>query len=334
MMDTFLIQNIKARKKAGWISFWVGVGMFFAKFTAYLITDSTAIFSDAAESVVHVVATSIALYSIYLSSKPADKTHLYGHGNVEYFSAGLEGILIIVAALVIFYTSIKAIIIGIVPEKLDIGTTIIAAAGIVNLILGFYLVRMGKKTNSLTLIADGKHVLTDSYTSIGVVFGLILVLLTGYVILDPLIAIIIAANILYTGLKLIRESVGGLMNETDPNLLSELSQKLISIKKDYWVDIHHLRFWKSGDSINVDFHLMLPYFFSIKESHDEEEFIENSLQELNPNSSVRIHVDFCKDELCKLCGYQKCEFRKEEKKINVDWNTEKLLGKSVYDLIK
>jgi len=333
-MDTFLVQNIATRKKAGWISFWVGVGMFFAKFTAYLITDSTAIFSDAAESVVHVVATSVALYSIYLSSKPADKTHLYGHGNVEYFSAGLEGILIIVAALAIFYTSIKAIVLGIVPEKLDIGTTIIAAAGIVNLLLGFYLVRTGKKTNSITLVADGKHVLTDSYTSIGVVIGLILVLITGYIILDPVIAIIIAANILFTGFKLIRESVGGLMNETDIELLDELSQKLIGIRKEYWVDIHNLRFWKSGDSLNVDFHLILPYYFSIKKSHDEEEFIETSLKELNPNSSARIHMDFCKDELCKLCDYQKCEFRKETRTIDVKWNSEKLLGKSVYELLK
>ncbi|MDZ7763078.1 MAG: cation diffusion facilitator family transporter [Melioribacteraceae bacterium] len=163
---TSLETNIKIKKKAAWISLLVGLGMFAAKTTAYLITGSSAIFSDAAESVVHVMATSMALFSIILSSRPPDKSHLYGHGNIEYFSAGIEGLLIVIAALTIIYTSTVDILTGPELQKLGTGTIIIGAAGAVNLFLGFYLIRKGKQTNSLALIADGKHVLTELHTQV------------------------------------------------------------------------------------------------------------------------------------------------------------------------
>ncbi|MFO7444943.1 MAG: cation diffusion facilitator family transporter, partial [Ignavibacteriaceae bacterium] len=201
------MNDFALKRKAALISLFVGMGMFVAKMGAYLLTGSAAIFSDAAESVVHILATSMALYSIILSSKPADDSHPYGHGNVEYFSAAVEGLLIIAAALFIIYKSVLDIITVPVLKQLDIGVLIVAAAGGVNLFLGLYLLRTGKRTNSLTLIADGKHVLTDSYTSIGVIIGVLLVMITGYVILDPLFAIGVAVNILFTGYKLIRESV-------------------------------------------------------------------------------------------------------------------------------
>lgn len=319
------------KKKAAWLSLFVGIGMFLAKTTAYFLTGSTAIFSDAAESVVHIAATSMALLSIYISSKPADESHLYGHGNIEYFSAGIEGFLIIVAAVTIIYTSIEDILIGVTTEKLDVGTIIIGFAGFINLALGFFLIRKGKETNSLTLIADGKHVLTDSYTSIGVVIGLLLVLLTGYLIIDPIVAIIVALNILYTGYKLIRESIGGLMNETDKELLNILTTNLREIKKEYWIDIHNLRFWKSGENLFVDFHLILPFYFSIKESHLEEEYIEESLSKIISNTSVRIHMDYCKENCCKFCEYSKCEYRKEIKSRNFLWDEKKFIGNPIYE---
>lgn len=320
------------KKRAAWISLIVGVMMFISKMGAYLLTGSSAIFSDAAESVVHVAATSMALYSIYLSSKPADYDHLYGHGNIEYFSAGVEGLLIIIAAFTIIYTSGKDLIYGFTTKSLDQGTSIIAVAGIVNYALGFYLIKKGKQTNSLTLIADGKHVLTDSYTSIGVVIGLILVIITGFSILDPIIAILVALNILFTGYHLIRESIGGLMHETDKETLNLIVNKLNEIKKSYWIDAHHLRFWKSGDKVYVDFHLILPYYFSVKESHVEEEFIERHFLNILPNSGVRIHMDYCKDNVCKFCSYEECQKRLEPKSIKFEWKAERLLGDPVYTL--
>jgi len=203
-MNTTTIQFYRLRKKAIVISLLIAVIMLIAKLGAYFITNSAAIFSDAIESVVHILATSMAFYSIILSSKPADDSHLYGHGNIEYFSAGVEGLFIIIASVYIIYNAIDNIIIGTTLKQLDLGIYIISSAGIINLALGLYLIRMGKKTNSLTLTADGKHVLTDSFTSIGVIIGIVLVLITGFQIIDPIVAILVALNILHTGYNLIR----------------------------------------------------------------------------------------------------------------------------------
>ena len=338
-MDRETVLNL--RKKAAIISMIVGLGMFVAKIGAYFITGSAAIFSDAAESVVHVLATGMALFSIVLSSKPADESHLYGHGNVEFFSAGIEGFLIIIAAFVIIYQGMHDLIVGTELKSLNIGVIIISGAGLINLILGFYLVRTGKKTNSLTLVADGKHVLTDAATSIGVIIGIAIVIITGLTYFDPLIAIIVALNIVYTGFKLIRESIGGLMLETDPEVLDKISEMLVSIKMNFWIDLHELRYWKSGDKVFIDFHLILPYYFTIEQSHKEEKRIDAELEKEFPNlpagpasSQIKIHFDYCNPELCKFCGYNECTVRKEAKSKTFKWNTEKLVGNAVYKVLK
>lgn len=323
---------ITLRKKAAIISLIVGISMFIFKIAAYLITGSAAIFSDAAESIVHVLATGMALFSIFLSSRPADSSHPYGHGNVEYFSAGIEGLLIIIAAVVIIYEGVNSIIIGPELNQLGIGAVVITLASVVNLLLGNYLIRTGKKTNSITLVADGKHVLTDSITSFGVIIAVILVIITGIVLLDPIIAIIVALNILYTGYKLIRESIGGLMNEVDQNMLNKLTDKIISIKKDYWIDVHELRFWQSGDKVFIDFHLILPYFFNIKQTHEEESFIRKELQKDFPQAELKIHLDYCIDDLCKFCKYENCKFRKEAKSREFSWDQNKLIGAPIYKI--
>lgn len=328
------MDNLKLKKKAAIISLSVGIGMFFFKMGAYLITGSAAIFSDAAESVVHVLATSMALFSIYLSSKPADDTHPYGHGNIEYFSAGTEGILIVIAAIFIIYESTLSIIKGPQLQELGIGAIIITIASSVNLGLGNYLIKMGKKTNSLTLIADGKHVLTDSITSFGVIAAVLLVMFTDILLLDPIIAIIVALNILYTGYKLIRESVAGLMNEANPATLKRLSDKLIGMKKNYWIDIHELRFWQSGDKVFIDFHLILPYYLNIKQTHDEENLIEEELKKDFMNADLKIHFDYCVPELCKYCSYFDCKVRSEEKSISFTWDINKLTGIPVYKQVR
>jgi len=321
-----LDSNINLKKKAALISLFVGFGMFAAKITAYLITDSSAIFSDAAESVVHVIATSMALYSIILSSRPPDISHLYGHGKIEYFSAGIEGFLIVIAALTIIYTSIENIVVGANPDQLGTGTIIIGIAGAVNLFLGFYLIKKGKQTNSLALIADGKHVLTDSYTSIGVIVGLVLVMFTDFYLLDPIFAIGVAINILYTGYKLVRESIGGLMNETDLESLEKMIAIFHKMRKNYWIDLHHLRFWQSAEKLFSDFHLTIPYYFDIKTSHLEEEAIVDELNKIFPDAQVRIHFDYCYPQLCKYCEYEPCTVRKEPKSTSFEWTTEKIIG--------
>lgn len=329
-MDERQFRNT-VKKKAALISLYFGIFMLISKFGAFIITDSAAILSDALESIVHIMATVMLLFSIIVSAKPADEDHLYGHGQIEYFSSGVEGFLIILAAITIFYTSIYDIIRGPQLNSIDIGTIIIAVAGVINLFLGFYLIRMGKKTNSLALIADGKHVLTDSYTSIGVVAGLVLVLITGIQLLDPVFAIIIAINIVVTGIKLIRESAGLLMHKTDPELLDSIVKILQEMKKNYWIDIHQLRFWKSSDKVFVDLHLILPFYFTVEQSHIQDAEIKARLNEEYGETETVIHMDYCKPNVCKLCNYLECNVRKEVHSINFKFDKDKLIGKPVYD---
>lgn len=323
-------QNYLLKKKTALLSLVVGLAMFIAKMTAYLITGSSAIFSDAAESIVHILATGMALFSIIFSNKPADESHPYGHNKIEYFSAGIEGFLIFTAAVVIIYSAVYDIVEGPELKSLDVGTIIIFIAAVINLALGFYLVKIGKKTNSITLIADGKHVLTDSYTSAGVIVGLLLVMLIGYELIDPIIAIAVAFNIIFTGYKLIRESVGGLMNESNIKVLQKLTEVLTKNKRSYWIDIHELRYWQSGDKIFLDFHLILPYYFNIQQSHKEENDIEQIIQSEFEGSQVKIHFDFCVPELCKYCSYEICTVRTSPHTRHFVWDRKKLAGKPIY----
>lgn len=314
------------KKKAAWISLIVGSFIFIGKVIAYFLTSSAAIFADASESIVNIIASSMALYSIYLGSKPPDKTHLYGHGNIQYFSAGIEGLMIIIAAIAIFYSSITKMITGIQPEQLSIGTVIIAATSIVNWFLGKYLNKMGKKTDSIALVADGKHVSTDSFTSFGIVLGLLLVILTDVYILDPIIAMIVSVNILYSGFKLIRQSIGGLMLETDKELLIKIVQQIIGLRKSYWIDIHELRLLRSAERAFVDFHFILPFYFTIKQSHNEETEIEETLQKVSSNLELKIHIDYCDFRLCRICSYEECQYREEDYSRKINWNEDKLIG--------
>ena len=322
------------KRKTAILSLVVGIAMFFSKITAYFITGSEAIFSDAAESIVHIMATGMALFSIILSNKPADESHPYGHNKIEYFSAGIEGFLIFTAAVVIIYAAILDIIKGPQLQKLDTGAMIIFMAALINMFLGFYLIKVGKKTNSLTLIADGKHVLTDSYTSAGVIVGVLLVMITDYQLFDPIFALGVALNIIYTGYKLVRESVGGLMNESNQAVTDKLVKVLSKNKKNYWIDIHELRYWSSGDRIFLDFHLILPYFFTIQQSHKEENEIGKIIQDEFEGSQIKIHFDYCVPELCRFCSYEDCTVRSSSLSKNFDWNSKKLTGSPIYMIEK
>lgn len=326
-------ENIKSniKMKAAYISLFIGIGMFLAKTTAYILTDSSAVFSDAAESVVHIAATLMALISIMYSAKPPDRKFLYEYGNIEYFSAGIEGLLIIIAAVTIIYYSIIDLVNGSQLKSLDIGTLIVGTAGVVNLFLGFYLIRSGKKSNSIALVADGKHVLTDSYTSFGVIIGLLLVWITGYELLDPIFALFVASNIIFTGITLMKDSFGGLMNQTDQKLLDQISEVLIKNRKNYWLDIHHLKFWKSAEKNYIEFHLTLPWYFNIEEAHNEEKDAEDLLETVMEVTNLSIHMDHCGPGLCGYCEYKECEKRERVTSEKVIWNTQKLVAGPIAD---
>lgn len=249
------------------LSFSVGIFMLIIKVYAYFITGSAAILSDAAESVIHVFAVGFAAYSMWLSFKPADEDHPYGHDKITYFSAGFEGAMIIIAALFIVHESIIKIIYGFEITNLDDGMMYIILATLINLLLSLYLIRKGKKYKSIILEANGKHILTDCWTSICVIVALVLVKLTGIVYFDPCIALIAATNILFTGAKLLKRSVNGLMDQVDPELHKTIVETVQTETSQHGTHFHHLRHRVSGHKVFIEFHLLFPNDLKLDNAH-------------------------------------------------------------------
>jgi cation diffusion facilitator family transporter len=285
--DTPNPQESRPLQIAMLLSLAVGFFMLATKILAYWMTGSAAILSDASESVVHVVAVSFAAYSLGLSQKPPDPSHLYGHDKVAFFSAGFEGAMIALAACYIVYISIQRLIAGPQLENLGTGALLVLAAGLINGALGGYLVWLGKKRGSLILEADGKHVLTDCLTSLGVFVGLILTILTGWRRLDPIIAILVALDILWMGSKLIRQSIGGLMDEVDPTTQHQVRQLLIEMTRQAGVEFHGLRHRNTGNTTWVEFHLLFPKNTSLESAHALATKIEEKIQQ---DSRMRTEV--------------------------------------------
>ncbi len=303
------------------VSFLVGVSLMAVKFYAYRITHSSAILSDALESIINVVASAFALISILLSARPPDESHPYGHGKIEFFSAGFEGALIILAALGIFISGLSHIIKPQPLLHLAGGLWLLLGTGIVNLILGVFLVRVGKRTQSLTLTADGKHVLADVYTSGGVLIGLFLVYLTRWYWLDGVIACLVGINILVVGGKLVRISFAGLMDASEPELLEVVADLLGRHRKDLWIDVHRLRALRSGNLINVDFHIILPRYLTLEQAHNETRKLEKVIVDhFNGKARVLIHLDPCQNPDCPVCPNHNCGARMETMKQKAVWD--------------
>lgn len=264
------------------LSLGVGFFMLVMKMYAYVITGSAAILSDAAESVVHILAVSFAAYSLWLSLKPADDRHKYGHDRISFFSAGFEGAMIILAAFYIIYEVTVKWMTGLSIENLDTGTLFIVAATAINAALGLYLVRQGKKYGSIVLEANGKHVLTDSWTSLGVIVGLILTMITGWLPFDPILAILVALNILWTGFDLIRRSVGGLMDASDPRADAVIRSVLERETARHGITYHDLRHRNAGNKLLVEFHLLFPHDIPISVAHEQATLIEKELHKALP----------------------------------------------------
>ena len=287
-------QFFKLRMTTIGISLSVSVVLMAVKFYTFHLTRSSAVLSDALESIINVVAAAFAVVSIWMAAQPPDSDHPYGHGKIEYFSAGFEGALIIFAAIGIFKTGISHLLMPKPLANLQAGLTILVAAAAINLLLGIGLVRVGKKAESLTLIADGKHVLTDVYTSAGVVVGLLLVHLTGWLWLDGGIACLVGVNILLTGTRLVRQSFSALMDASDPHLLDEISRLLETHRQGVWIDIHQLRAWRSGNFVHIDLHLVLPRDYLLDDAHDQAKSLEKLLiDHFEGNAGVLVHMDPC-----------------------------------------
>ena len=303
--------DARIRLRAGVISLVVSLGILAAKYQAYQLTGSTAILSDALESIVNVVAAVFALGGIVFAGRPADRNHPYGHGKIEFFSAAFEGGLIAFAAVVIIYEVVQSFFRGVEIHELEIGLLIIVVTGAANLALGWFLLRTGRKHDSLTLVADGQHVLSDFWTSAGIVVGLLLVRATGLAWLDPLVAAVVALNLMWTGFRLVRHAAGGLLDEEDTELLDRLLQVLRSYVGQGIIRIHHLRAIRAGRFHHVDAHLVVPEFWPVDRAHEvAEELSEKVIRDLRIEGELVFHTDPCHRAYCAMCDLADCPVRR------------------------
>lgn len=324
-------QNIKIQRWA------VGIGavLLVGKFFAYYVTNSSTVLTDALESIINVVAGGLGLYSLMLSARPKDENHPYGHGKVEFISAGVEGTLIFLAGFIIVGQAIWSLIVGgRAIQQIDIGIYITAFAGLTNYILGLITERQGKKTGSQALVASGKHLKSDAYSTIGMIVGLFAIFLLQIlwksdewaVILDNGVAIVFGGIIGWTGYGILRESVAGIMDEVDYSLVDEIVLLLNEHRSDNWIDVHNLRIIKYGPALHIDCHITLPWYYNTKEAHDEIDHLEEVLKKcIDTEVELFVHVDPCVPTSCHLCQLENCSERQEPFKETVTWKAENIM---------
>ncbi|WCM42189.1 cation diffusion facilitator family transporter [Flavobacterium sp. CBA20B-1] len=301
----------------------VGILLFIVKIYAWYVTNSVAILTDALESTINVLAGFIGLYSLYLSALPKDHNHPYGHGKVEFISAAIEGSLISIAGVVIIYEAIGELQNPKVIEKLDVGLILVAITAVINYILGFYAIQKGKKNNSLALIASGKHLQTDTYSTIGIVIGLVVLYFTKIAWIDSVTALIFAAFIIFTGYKILRESISGIMDETDKLLLKEVVAFLNEKRRKNWIDLHNLRIIKYGSTLHFDCHMTVPWYFNIEEGHKEVDALEDTvINHFGDRIELFVHLDACKEYSCNICSKIDCPVRKHPFQEKINWTIE------------
>jgi cation diffusion facilitator family transporter len=314
-------QNLQIQK---WVAA-VSVFLLAAKFIAYYITHSVSILTDALESIVNVAAGFIGLYSLYVAAKPRDKDHPYGHGKAEFLSAAIEGTLITSAGAIIIYKAIRSFIEPVPLQKLDYGIYLVAATAIINFGIGFITLKKGKRNNSLALIASGKHLQSDSYSTLGIIAGLVLIYFTGLKWIDPAVAIFFGLIIIYTGYKILRKSIAGIMDEADIELLEKMVDILNSNRRENWVDLHNLRVIKYGAILHLDCHLTVPWYLNVHEAHREIDALSLLVkQQFGESMELFVHSDGCLPFSCKICDKQNCTERKHNFEKKITWTIENI----------
>lgn len=315
------IFNLKIQKRIAALS----IMLLIAKTVAWYITGSVAILTDAFESIVNVVAGLVGVYSLYISAKPQDQDHPYGHGKAEFISAGIEGSLISIAGIFIIYKAIINLTHPHTIQQLDYGIILVAVTGLINYFAGTVCVKTGNKNNSLALISTGKHLQTDTWSTLGIVIGLILILITKLVWIDSIVAILFSIFIIYTGYKILRSSVAGIMDEADANLLKKMVQMLNENRRVNWIDLHNLRIIKYGSRIHLDCHLTVPWYLNVHEAHKEIDALSNLVKnEFGESVELFVHSDGCMEFSCRICSKFECTVRQHAFERKVEWTMENI----------
>ena len=324
-------QNLKFQK----IIVVVGIILFTVKVIAWYFTNSVAILTDTLESIVNIITSFVGLYSLYLSSLPKDENHPYGHGKVEFISAAIEGMLIAVAGILIVFEAISNFKHPHPIARLDTGIYLISATAIINYLIGSIAVKKGKKNKSLALEASGKHLRSDTYSTLGIIIGLIVISFTKILWLDSLVALIFAGIIFYTGFKIIKDSISGIMDEADNQLIDEFVKVMQTERKAQWIDLHNLRIIKYGSTLHMDCHLTLPYYYNVASAHDE---IEELDQKVNNHFGTKvelfIHTDPCQPYSCEICSLKECPVRRTDFKQTWVWDKNNVSQNQKHNLKK
>lgn len=314
-------KNIRVQK---WVA-GVSVLLLLLKFFAYYLTHSVAILTDALESIVNVVAGFFGLYSLQLSAKPRDADHPYGHGKIEFISAGVEGVMISLAALYILFESVRHLVVPSTLRQLDNGIFLIGFTAIVNFILGKWCLRTAKANNSLALLASGKHLLSDTYTTAGILVGLLLLYVTGVAWLDSIVAILFGCIIFYTGFRIVRTSVAGIMDERDNELLKRMIEVLDGERSKNWIDIHNIRIIKYGSKLHIDCHLTVPWYLNVHEAHEEIDKLDALVRkEFGEAIELFVHSDGCLPISCPICIKDDCPVRHHPFQRRIKWTVQNM----------
>ncbi|WP_417428212.1 cation diffusion facilitator family transporter [Halpernia sp.] len=299
----------------------IGVLLFFGKLLAWLLTNSDAIFSDAMESIVNIIAAFMGLYSLYLASKPRDEDHPYGHGKVEFITSGVEGALVIFAGLMIIGQAVVSLFKGNILDKIDYGIYIVALTAIVNYFLGYLSFKKGKAQNSIVLQSSGKHLMADTFTTLGVIISLVIVYFTKIYWIDSVVALLFGIYIIFVGYKIVRKSLGGIMDEADPKMLRKLSSLLNHNRRPAWIDLHNTKIQQYGSRLHVDAHLTLPWYYELRDAHNEmEEVVKLIAKNSDRKIEFNIHMDDCKEFSCEICQVENCPVRLHAFKKKIIWD--------------
>lgn len=322
-------QNLRIQK---WVAA-ISVILLVVKFVAYYLTQSVAVLTDAMESIVNVAAGFIGLYSLYIAAKPRDINHPYGHGKAEFLSAAVEGTLILSAGAVIIYKAVQHLIFPVVITSIDQGIFLVGATAVVNLAIGLVGVRFGRRNQSLALIASGRHLISDSYSTFGIIIGLLLILFTKLVWIDSMVAILFGLFIIYTGYRILRRSIAGIMDEADAELLSRMIQLLNLNRRENWVDLHNLRVIKFGSVLHVDCHLTVPWYLNVQEAHAEIEALGALIRkEFGELLELFVHSDGCLYVQCPICIKSNCPVRHHPFEKRIEWTLENILKDKKHQL--
>lgn len=318
------------------VQVWVtslSVLLFVTKIAAYYFTHSLAILTDALESIVNVLAGFIGLYSLHIAAKPRDMDHPYGHGKAEFISAAIEGGLIMAAGILIIYETVLNIVDESPLQKLDTGLLLVAITAIVNFLAGRICYRIGKQNNSLALKASGKHLQIDTYSTLAIIIGLLIIVYTGMNWLDKAIAFVMGLIVVFNGYKIIRTSLAGIMDEADLKLLEEVLFALNENRRPNWIDLHNFRIIKYGALLHIDCHLTVPWYLNMHEAHLEIDALELLIKnKFGDAIELFVHTDGCLPFSCTICTKTDCSVRQQPMKGKLNWTMQNIISNEKHRL--